>query len=95
MKCCSIKIITELKETAKFLAGLQSIINTFSVHEKHCSYSLKTLDEAISLVSCCDKMLSRNIEMIKSINSDGLPNSLNGPERSNSAVTVCSIKMLL
>ena len=70
----SIKIITELKETAKFLGCLQSIINTFSVHEKHCSYSLKTLDEAISLVSCSDKVLSRNIEMIKSINSDGFPN---------------------
>ena len=50
----SIKIITELQETIKFLGGLQSIINTFSVHEKHRSYSLKTLDKAISLVSSCD-----------------------------------------
>ena len=91
----SIKFKTELKETAKFLGGLQSIINAFSVHEKHHSYSLKTLDEAISLVSSCDEMLSRNIEIIKSINGDGLPNSLNGPEGSVSAVTVCSIRMLL
>ena len=35
----SIKIITELKETTKFLGGLESIINAFSVHEKHHSYS--------------------------------------------------------
>ena len=70
----SIKIIAELKETAKFLGGLQSIINAFSVHEKHRSYSLKTLDEAISLVSYCDEMLSRNVEIIKSVNGDGLPN---------------------
>ena len=28
----STKIITELKETTKFLGGLQSIINAFSVH---------------------------------------------------------------
>ena len=91
----SIKITKELKETTKFPCGLQSIINTFSVHEKHCSYSLKTLDEAIALVSCCDNMLSRNIEIIKSINNDGLPNSLNGLERSVSAVTVWSIKILL
>ena len=35
----SIKIITELKETTKFLGGLQSIINAFSVHEKHHSFS--------------------------------------------------------
>ena len=88
----SIKTITELKKTAKFLGALQSIINTVSVHEKHRSYSL---DEAISLVSSCDEMLSRNIEIIKSINTDGLLNSLNGPEGSVFAVTVCSIKMLL
>ena len=40
-------------------------------------------------------MLSRNIEIIIWINGDGLPNSLNGPEGNVSAVTVCSIKMLL
>ena len=91
----SIKIITELKETAKFLGGLQSIINAFSVHEKHRSYSLKTLDEAISLVSSCDEILSRNIGIMKSINVDGLPNNLNGPEISVSAGNVCCIKMLL
>ena len=91
----SIKIITDLKETAKFLGGLQSIINAFSVQEKHRSYSLKTLDEATLLVSSCDEMLSRNIEIIKLINGDGLPNSLNGSEGSVSAVTVWSIEMLL
>ena len=90
-----IKIITELKETAKFLGGIQSIINAFSVREKHHSYYLKTLDEAISLVSSCDEMLSRNIEIIKLINGDRLSNSLNGPEGSVSAVTICSIKVLL
>ena len=40
-------------------------------------------------------MLSRNKEIIKSINGDVLPNSLNGPEGSVCAVTVSSIKMLL
>ena len=40
-------------------------------------------------------MLSKNIEIIKLINDDGLPNSLNGSKGSVSAVTVCSIKMLL
>ena len=53
----SIKIITELKETTKFLGGLQSIINAFSDHEKHRSFSLKTLDEAISLVSSCNEII--------------------------------------
>ena len=40
-------------------------------------------------------MKHRNIEIIKSINGDVLPNSLNGPEGSVSAVTISSIKMLL
>ena len=39
--------------------------------------------------------MSRNIEIVKSINGDGLPSSLNGQEGTVSAVTVCSIKMLL
>ena len=39
--------------------------------------------------------MSRNIEIIKSNNGDGLPNSLNGPEVSVSVVNVCSMKMLL
>ena len=68
----SIKITTEVKETAKFLGGLQSILSAFPVNEKHRFYSLKTLYEAILLVSSCDKMLSRNIEIIKLING-GLP----------------------
>ena len=91
----SIKVITELKETAKFLVCLQSIINAFSVHEKYRSYSLKTLNEPILLVSSFDEMLSRNIEVTKSINGDGLSDSLNGAEESVSAVTVRSMKMLL
>ena len=40
-------------------------------------------------------MLSRNIEIIKSIKGDGPPNSLNGPEVSVCVVNVCSMKMLL
>ena len=91
----SIKIVTEWKETTKFLSSLQSIINTFSVHEKHCSYSLKTLDETILLVSSCDGILFRNIDIIKLINASGLPNSLNGPEGSVFALTIRSIKRLL
>ena len=83
-----------MKETAKFLGGLQSIINAFSVHEKHRSYFFKTLDEVISLVCSCDKTFSRNTEIVKSING-GLSNSLHGPEGSVSAVTVCFTKMLL
>ena len=71
----SVIITIELIEIANCLGGLQSIINAFSFLEKHVSYSLKTLDEAILLVFSCDEMLSRNIEIIKSINRDSLPNT--------------------
>ena len=84
-----------MKETAKFSGGLQSIINAFSVHGKPRYYFLKTLDEAISLVSSFDEILYKNVEIINSINGDDLSNSLNGPEGSVSAVTLCSINMLL
>ena len=84
-----------MKETAKFPGGLQSIINAFSVHGKPRYYSLKTLDGAISLVSSFDEILYKNVAIINSINGDDLSNSLNGPEGSVSAVTLCSINMLL
>ena len=40
-------------------------------------------------------MLRRNIEIIRSIKDDSLPNMLSGPEVSVSAVNVYSIKILL
>ena len=53
----SIKIITELKEATKLLAGLQSTINAFSVHEKHRSYFLKSLMKVYRwfplVMKCC------------------------------------------
>ncbi|XP_066920118.1 uncharacterized protein [Clytia hemisphaerica] len=91
-KLGSIKVITELNETANFLRGLKKMIDAFSVHEKHQAYSLKSLDEAISLVSQCDEMLSKNTEVIRSMGN--LPRTLNGPEGNVSAITIDSIKML-
>ena len=90
----SIKILTGLKESAKYLGGLHSIADAFSVHEKHKEYTLKSLNEAISLVNSCDEMLTQNIQMIRSTNP-GFPKTLNGPEGSISANTVSSIKMLV
>lgn len=89
----SIKIMTTLSQTAKFLMGLGSIVDAFSVHEKHQKYSLKSLDEAISLVSSCDEMISTNIESIRSVVNH--QKCLNGPEGSISAATTESIKILL
>ena len=50
----SVKIVTQLRETVTFLNGLQCLVNAFSVHKKHHANTLKSLDEAISLVSCFD-----------------------------------------
>jgi len=89
----SIKILTELEETSKFLNGLQCVIDAFSVHEKHQRYSLKSLDDAILLVASCNEMLASNTAVIRSVGN--LPRSLNGPEGTVSAATVDSIKILL
>ena len=46
----SIKLITLLKETAEFLDVLHSLTKEYSLHEKHASYTLKTIDEVTKLV---------------------------------------------
>ena len=61
--------------------GLRHIVDAFSVHEKHQRYSLKSLDEAISLVSSCNGMQILNLS--------------DGPEGSISTVTTESINILL
>ena len=49
----SIKLITLLKETTEFLDALHSLAKEYSLHEKHASYSLKTIDEVTKLVEQC------------------------------------------
>ena len=88
----SIKMITELKETSKFLNALQLVIDAFSVHEKHQKYTLKSLDDAITLVDRCHEILLKNIQHIRS--TTNVQKTLNGPEGSVSAATIESIKIL-
>ena len=61
----SIKLITPLKRTAEFLDGLQSLTKAFSLHEKHASYILKILDEAIILVEQCVSEIQNNVDHIR------------------------------
>ena len=61
----SIKLITPLKRTAEFLDGLQNLTKAFSLHEKHASYILKILDEAIKLVEQCVSEIQNNVDHIR------------------------------
>ena len=88
-----IKLITPLKRTAEFLDALQNLAKAFSLHEKHASYSLKTIDEAMKLVEQCVSVTPNNIDHIRHDRNLGLK-SLNGPEGSVSAATVDSLHLL-
>ena len=90
----SIKMITTLTRTATFLNSINYLIQTFSVHEKHNHYDLKTIPEAIVLIEECLTILTGNVDHIKQSHSD-LPNKLNEPEGSTSAATMDSIHLLL
>ena len=61
--------------------------------KKHQNSSLKSLDEALCLVTNCTSMLKSNIDSIRS--TSNITRSLNGPEGSVSSVTVESIDLLL
>ena len=45
-----IKLITPLKQTPELSDALHSRAKAFSLHEKHASYSLNTIDKPIKLV---------------------------------------------
>ena len=76
-----------------FLEVIGRLITPFSVHEKHQKYDVKSLNEAITLVSECLTVLKANIAHINSTHKN-LPKKLNGPEGSISAKTFESIFML-
>ena len=87
----SIKLITPLKQTAEFFDALHSLAKAFSLHEKHASYSLKIIYEAI--VEQCASEIRNNIDHISHDRSIDFE-SLNGPKGSISAPTVDSLHLL-
>ena len=89
----SIKLITPLKQTAEFFDALHSLAKAFSLHEKHASYSLKIIYEAIKLVEQCASEIRNNIDHISHDRSIDFE-SLNGPKGSISAPTVDSLHLL-
>ena len=62
-------------------------------HEKHASYSLKTIDEAIKLVEQCESVIQSHVVHFRYDRNKGLK-TLNGPKGSVSAATLDSLHLL-
>ncbi len=89
----SIKIITQVKETAKFLHGVGKLYKAFSVHNKGERYQKHTLQESSDLLSDCKATLSEFEKLVRSKEDIG-KRTLNGPEGCVAAVTVKSVDLL-
>ena len=88
----SIKICTKMVEYAKFLNSVGQLFDTFSIHCKGTGYSVKSADEALSLVRQCKELLERNTNEIRM--STGITSAINGPQGHVSARTVASVALL-
>ena len=89
----SIKIITQVKETAKFLQGAGKLYEAFSVHNKGERYQKHTLQESADLLSGCKATLSEFEKSVRSKEDIG-KRTLNGPEGCVAAVTVKLVDLL-
>ena len=58
----SINFITPWKRTAEFLDALHCLAKAYSLHEKHASYSLKTVEEARKLFEQCVSVIQNNVD---------------------------------
>ena len=88
----SIKICTKMVEYAKFLNSVGQLFDIFSIHYKGTGYSVKSADEALSLVRQCIELLERNTNEIRM--STGITSATNGPQGHVSARTVASVTLL-
>ena len=88
----SLKIFTTVIECANFLASIGKLYEAFSVHSIGKGYTVKSVDEALSLVRECKELLDSNSEDIRM--STGITRTLNGPQGHVSAKTVASVGMI-
>ena len=72
---------------------LYSLAKAYSLHEKHASYSLKTIEEAIKFVEQCVSVIQNNVDHLKHKRNTGFK-SLNRPEGRVSRTTVDSLRLL-
>lgn len=89
----SLKIITPLSETARFLKSVGKLYDAFSVHKKGQSPTPRTLPEATEKVKECKEILAEYEKSVRSV-PECSKMTLNGPQGTVSAVTVRSVDML-
>lgn len=89
----SVKVLTPLSETARFLGALGKLYDAFSVHKKGQSIPPRSLPAAVNKVRQCEEVLSEYENSVRCI--EGCSEiALNGPQGMVSAATVKSIDML-
>jgi len=75
-----------------FLTPLVSFFYAFSIHNKGVSYSVKSVDESLSLVHQCKELLDSTSN--NTTTSTGITSAINGPQGHVSAKTVASVALL-
>lgn len=63
----SLKIITSLSETARFLSSVGKLYDAFSVHKKGQSPAPRTLPEATEKVKECKQILAEYEKSVRSV----------------------------
>ena len=61
----SLKICTKIVECAEFLNSIGQLYDAFSIYCMGATYSVKSADEALSLVHQCKELLGRNTNEIR------------------------------
>ena len=90
----SLKIITPISETVRFLKAVGNLYDAFSVHKKGQSPPPRTLPEALEKVRFCKEILTEYENSIRSV--EGCSKiTLNGPQGMVSAATVRSVGLIV
>ena len=63
----SLKIITPISETVRFLKAVGNLYDAFSVHKKGQSPPLRTLPEAVEKVRFCKDILTEYENSVRSV----------------------------
>ena len=79
-------------ECAEFLNSIGQLYDAFSIHCKGATYSVKSADEALSLVRQCKKLLDRNTNEIRM--QTGITTTIYRPQGHVSAKTIASVALV-
>ena len=79
-------------ECAEFLNSIGQFFDAFSIHCKGASYSVKSANEALSLVHKCKELIDRNTIEIRA--RTGITSAINGPQGNVSVKTVASVALV-